>query len=170
MKKPKIEPAAIPRFLMPAALPAERRPGCRRVGRRAAARSPAGASGVEHISPRVAPRQVGKSNKLTGFFLESRPRLCYLVAQEDISALVGPSTGEFGGRRGNLAWHALTNDDRKTKFPRRETRTANISQSKFAPKAANDLRRKMRGWLRLRPPVLPTKIREEPIFKGFHVA
>jgi len=47
-----------------------------------------------------------------------------------------------------LAWRALTKDDRKTKFPRRETRIAGISESKFAPKVANDLRRKMRGWLR----------------------
>jgi GR25 family glycosyltransferase involved in LPS biosynthesis len=62
-------------------------------------------------------------------------------------ALFGPLTEELGGRKGNLGWHALTNDDRKTKFPRRKTRTAGISQSKFKPKVAKDLRRK-RGWLR----------------------
>src|ERR1019366_3690808 len=41
------------------------------------------------------------------------------------------------------------NDYRKTKFPCRKTRIAGISQSKFVPTVANDLRRKMRGWMRL---------------------
>jgi hypothetical protein len=48
-----------------------------------------------------------------------------------------------------LAWHALTNDARKTDFPRRKTRIASIYQSIFAPTVVNDLRRKMRGWLRI---------------------
>jgi hypothetical protein len=60
-------------------------------------------------------------------------------------ALFGHSTGELAGRKGTLAWRALINDDRKTKFPRRKTRKASISQSKIAPTVANDLRRKMRG-------------------------
>jgi hypothetical protein len=55
---------------------------------------------------------------------------------------------ELGGRSGNLAWHAPTNDYRKTKFPCRKTRIAGISQSKFVPTVVNDLRRKMRGWMR----------------------
>jgi hypothetical protein len=46
-----------------------------------------------------------------------------------------------------LPWHAPTNDYRKTKFPRRKTRIAGISQSKFVLTVANDLRRKMRGWM-----------------------
>jgi hypothetical protein len=64
-------------------------------------------------------------------------------------ALLGHSTVELGGRSGNLAWHAPANDYRKTKFPCRKTRIAGISQSKFVPTVANDLRRKMRGWMRL---------------------
>jgi hypothetical protein len=65
-------------------------------------------------------------------------------------ALLGHSTVELGGRSGNLAWHAPTNDyHRKTKFPYRKTRIAGISQSKFVPTVVNDLRRKMRGWMSL---------------------
>ena len=56
------------------------------------------------------------------------------------------------GRNGKSAWHTLTNDDRKAKFPHCKTRKASISQSKFAPKVAKDPRRKMRGWLRAMPP------------------
>jgi hypothetical protein len=62
-------------------------------------------------------------------------------------ALLGHSTVELGGRSGNLAWHAPTNDYRKTKFPCRKTRIAGIFQSKFVPTVAKDLRRKMRGWM-----------------------
>src|ERR1039457_3589004 len=65
-----------------------------------------------------------------------------------ILALLGYSTVELGGRSGNLAWHAPTNDYRKTKFSCRKTRIAGISQSKFVPTVANDLRRKLRGWMR----------------------
>jgi len=70
-------------------------------------------------------------------------------------ALLGHSTVELGGRSGNLAWHAPTNDYRKTKFPCRKTRIAGISQSKFVPTVANDLRRKMRGWMRVGVELLP---------------
>ena len=70
-------------------------------------------------------------------------------------ALLGHSTVELGGRSGNLAWHAPTNDYRKTKFSCRRTRIAGISQSKFVPTVANDLRRKMRGWMRVGVELLP---------------
>jgi hypothetical protein len=59
-----------------------------------------------------------------------------------------------------LAWHALTNDARKTDFPRRKTRIASIYQSIFAPTVVNDLRRKMRGWLRCQRPLI---IKGKPI-------
>jgi len=36
----------------------------------------------------------------------------------------GPLDSKLGGRSGNLAWHAPTNDYRKTKFPYRKTRIA----------------------------------------------
>jgi hypothetical protein len=65
-----------------------------------------------------------------------------------ILGLFGLSTVELGGRSGNLPWLAPINVYRKTKFPRRKTRIAGISQSKFVLTVANDLRRKMRGWMR----------------------
>src|ERR1019366_6441662 len=60
----------------------------------------------------------------------------------------GPLDSRIRWTKWQLGMARPPNDYRKTKFPCRKTRIAGISQSKFVPTVANDLRRKMRGWMR----------------------